>query len=252
MTEGNGEMRREKVALGLPYYRNFEGQTTLCLMEMIANSTQFLSVLPIRANGAYIESNRNAAVEYALNTGFDFDWFMWVDSDMIFPPDTLLRLIAHEKDIIGCNYRQRTPPYNSVGAYADNDPMDVAFTPGLHRMLHLPTGLLLTRFDIYRKMPRPWFNAALSPAPRDDVYFCNKAREMGYDIWCEHDLTFQVKHIDTQEIPWFDRSQIVTRGSQLSKTTGIEEAMERAQQTRREFDDDLQRILPSAGARPGR
>ena len=45
------------------------------------------------------------------------DEILWVDTDMQFPEDALLRLLAHDKDIVGCNYRTRTPPYACAGIY---------------------------------------------------------------------------------------------------------------------------------------
>src|SRR5262249_3768876 len=154
------------------------------------------------------------------------DFMFWLDSDMIFPPDTLIRLLLHDKDIIGCNYRQRDPPYMYVGHYMDesgqpNIDVENALRTGLARMCQMPTGLLLTKFDIYRKMAWPWFDASLT-GPRDDIYFCRKATSMGYEIWCDQDLTAQVKHRDMQDIPWFQKDQIRSqRGAGLMMDTGV-------------------------------
>jgi len=214
-----------KVAIGIPYYKHWEGRFGMCAMDLAMRSAASCAMLPIECTGAYIEDNRNGAVKFALEyeaqAGIQFDWMFWMDTDMIFPGDALLRLIAHDKDIVGANYRQRRPPYGFTGHYLDGQDTQL-LEPGLHRMGHLATGLLLVRFDIYRKLPYPWFDAALvSEKPRDDVYFCRKAVEAGYEIWCDHDLTFQVRHIGEQEIEWFNSEQIrpLIAGAEINMKT---------------------------------
>lgn len=218
-----------KVAICIPYYRSVEGPTLLACMAMTACSAMHgVSMLPIGTSGCYIEDNRNGSVQHALDTELDFDWLLWIDGDMIFPEDALVRLIEHDKDIVGANYRQRTPPFAFVGAYLDGKDTHL-MEPGLWPMSHLPTGLLLTRFDIYRKLAYPWFNAGLRGQPRDDVYFCNYAREAGYEIWCDHDLTKLVKHITVQDLGWFTPEQLVpVTGAQINLLRHQEDSKRRA------------------------
>lgn len=222
-------MSAPKVAVCIPFYRHIEGETTMALMGIMGYSANHLAIMPIYTSGAYIEDNRNGCVRFALDTGVDFDWLMWIDGDMVFPNDTLMRLISHNKDICGANYRARTPPYPFVGHYIDGSDTKL-LDPGLHPMEHLPTGMLLTRFDIYRKMEYPWFKPGLVTDPRDDIYFCREARKLGYEIWCDHDLTFEVAHYGGQMIPWFNRDQLVpVEGAELSIERGRQEAKARAE-----------------------
>src|SRR5215469_10900639 len=139
-------MNAPKVAICMPYHRFVDGPTAMCAMQLGFHAARWVSALVIQSTGCYVEDNRNGAVEFALQTGIDFDWFMWIDADMEFPPDTLTRLIAHNRDIVGANYRVRTPPYSFCAHYADGSDAHI-HEPGLHPMGHLPTGLLLTRFE---------------------------------------------------------------------------------------------------------
>lgn len=217
-----------KVAICVPYYRTVEGPTAMAFMALGFGSAAHVAAVPISTRGCYIEDNRNGCVQYALNMGIDFDWLLWIDTDMVFPPDALVRLISHDKDIVGANYRQRTPPYAAVGVYAgggDTQLMD----PGLLEMEQMPTGLLLTRFDIYRKMAYPWFRPGLHNEPRDDIYFCRMAKSMGYRIWCDQDLTFETVHHDGYPIPWFRPDQIVRHeGGIIDNEKAAEAGKERA------------------------
>jgi hypothetical protein len=208
------------VAIGIPYYRTVEGPTLLACMDMAASSAVCMRVLPISCSGAYVEQNRNGIVDYALavekQAGFRFDYLMWIDTDMQFPKDVLFRLIAHDKDVVGANYRTRTAPFRHAGHYLDGTDRHV-MDHGLVPMAHLPTGLLLTKFAIYRELPKPWFRAPRDETePRDDVYFCNQARAAGYEIWCDQDLTRQVYHRTVQDLSWFQDEQIVVAGVELN------------------------------------
>jgi len=49
------------------------------------------------------------------------EWALWLDSDMMFPPTTLLRLLAHNQDIVACNYMKRSYPFKSVAFMDTND-----------------------------------------------------------------------------------------------------------------------------------
>ena len=49
------------------------------------------------------------------------EWVLWLDSDMMFPPTTLLRLLAHKQDIVACNYMKRASPFKSVAFTDIND-----------------------------------------------------------------------------------------------------------------------------------
>lgn len=221
-----------KIAIGIPYYRTVEGPTLLACMDMTAASAACMQVLPISCSGAYVEANRNGIVDYALGverqSDIRFDYLMWIDTDMIFPKDVLFRLVAHNKDVVGANYRTRTAPFRHAGHYLDGTDRNVMAT-GLVPMAHLPTGLLMTRFDIYRSLPKPWFRAPRDESePRDDVYFCNRAREAGYEVWCDQDLTREVYHRTVQDLSWFDDQQIVVPGAELNIADEKARADERA------------------------
>lgn len=241
-----------RVAIGIPYYRNVEPAMMMAFGELCARSAMAgVQFIPIGTRGCYVEDNRNGCVEYAMNMekagGFEFTHLLWIDTDMKFPGDALVRLLSHGKDIVGANYRQRTVPYNFVAVYEDGTDNHI-LEPGLHRMRQMPTGLLLTKFEIYRRMGYPWFPAGLRHQARDDIAFCRKAVEMGYEIWCDHDLTKQVWHIDTQEIGWFTPAQvfraedtvpegaIVQVGAQIDNVRAAEAAKGRASESAKVFE----------------
>jgi hypothetical protein len=231
------KLSNTKIAICIPYYRSVEGPTAIALMNLAFHSAASIEgAMIIESSGCYVEDNRNGAVQYALNTGVDFDWLFFVDSDMLMPANAMLRLMSHDKDIVGVNYRTRTPPYGFAAHYLDGTDSHI-MEPGLHEMSHVPTGLLLTKFDVYRRLEYPWFKPGMHNEIRDDVYFCAKAREAGYRIWCDHDLTFETVHIGNQLIPWFTKDQVKTVvGAELSIERSRQEAEERANESRSQYE----------------
>lgn len=224
-----------KVAICVPYYRQVEGDMMMSMARLAMVSAAHAQMAVIGTKSCYVEDNRNGCIEYALAMQIPFDWVLWIDSDMIFPGDALVRLMAHDKDIVGAHYRQRTPPFKHVGIYKDRAADLMA--PGLHEMVQMPTGLLLTRFEIYRQMGYPWFKPGMHNEPRDDIYFCRRATEMGYRIWCDHDLTKEVVHITEQQIPWFSPEQIVrVDGASIDNVKAAEAAKGRASLSREQFE----------------
>lgn len=105
------------------------------------------------AMGSVITQNQNTIFKAAVEE--QMDYLLLVDSDMIFPPDTLVRLLSHQTDIVGAIYRSRQPPFTFVGRPLDAA-VNLATVQGLVECDHLPSGLILIRCDILREMGYPW------------------------------------------------------------------------------------------------
>ena len=50
-------------------------------------------------------NQRENLIDNSIEMGTE--WCLWLDSDMMFPPTTLLRLLSHKEDIVACNYMKR-------------------------------------------------------------------------------------------------------------------------------------------------
>lgn len=137
--------------------------------------------------GADIPGGRTILINKAIEQGFSH--ILFVDEDMAFGSDSLDRLMAHNKDIVGADYNFREFPLKGMA-----DKMDEG---ELVRCKSMPTGFMLIRLSIFEKIEKPWFafewdnNGELKNS--EDVYFCHKAREVGFNIYC--DTTLQVKHV---------------------------------------------------------
>jgi len=135
-----------------------------------------------------------------------------LDSDMVFPADTLLRLLnpclMDNRDAVGAVYCTRRGSFCSTGMRDE----------GKHLILHprrdkgqipvhsLGLGVFLVRCSSVAKLPKPWFNFSYDESKPhadrwtgEDFWFCDLLRASGVQIFCDADLSREVQHIGETE-----------------------------------------------------
>jgi hypothetical protein len=74
---------------------------------------------------------------------------------------------------------------------------------GLQPVDYIGMGVMMVKREVFEKVEAPWFAIPYSTIGQhyigEDVFFCRKAREAGYEVLVDHDLSHQVKHIGTFE-----------------------------------------------------
>ena len=131
------------------------------------------------------------------------DYLLWFDCDMEFPQDTLARLMAHDKDVVGVIYPQRGPPGLLVGHPLEMNPVFPAH--GLCEMKFVGFGIVLVKMKVIKEMPYaiddPYFQFTYNQDGiiSEDVGFCEKARAAGFRVWADVDLSREVTHWGRQE-----------------------------------------------------
>jgi len=162
-------------------------------------ATRSANLMPAFRSGQDPAQSRNETAKIVIEHGAD--WVLFIDSDMTFPGNALDRLIAHDKDIVGADYRKRAPPYSIIG-HPDTgfEPTGSGLAP--YRMLGL--GLLLVRRRVFFTIKRPWFKRHYEPNDfgTEDWHFCDQAEKAGLKVWCDLDLTKEVCHLGQHAVPW--------------------------------------------------
>lgn len=149
--------------------------------------------------GYQIDQIRNLIADWAKH----FDYLFSVDSDIILPKDTLVNLLNADKDIISGLYIQRKPGQHILEIYQDNAHGGVENIPfraienmNVIQVAACGFGCVLIKGEVFRKMEYPHFlyTSALdhSHTISEDVYFCKKARQLGFTIWA--DVRIQCGH----------------------------------------------------------
>lgn len=141
-----------------------------------------------------IDTAREQLAEWAMIQSPDY--ILWLDADHVFPQDTMYRLMAHNKTIVGCNYRVRRPQDDQIstaGNFVGGALVPIKPQPeGLEAVDMLGMGVCLTRAEVFRKVPRPWFEAS---SLGEDGYFFAKAKEYGFQPLVDHALSKEIGHI---------------------------------------------------------
>lgn len=152
--------------------------------------------------GSVITIARRNLVDIFLKSDFDYIW--WVDSDMKFPIDAPVRMLAHDLPIVGANYRRRrfpNPNFTAMvgkpGAFQEFATTDNS--PALEACDVIPHGMVLVKREVYEAIPQPHYLQEYVPDLNleigEDIFFCQLAQKAGYTIWCDQALSREVAHI---------------------------------------------------------
>ena len=182
-----------RVAIAVPSGTTVHAGFAMALANLCAVSRDLpLQLSSVRSS--IIAIARNNAVEEARVFGADY--LLFLDSDMEFPPTALLRLLLHNRDIVGATYVRRVSPAKIIGRAAPLQP--VSAPKGLIAMERIPTGCLLIRMNVFAALEKPYFRFGINEQ-RDivgeDFQFCDAARSAGFDIWCDARLTGEMVHL---------------------------------------------------------
>src|SRR6201992_4531249 len=107
----------------------------------------------ITVKSSIVAEARNNGVELAKSCGANF--LLFLDSDMLFPPTALFRLLLHGKDIVGATYTKRVAPFEVLGTKVAEQP--AALSGELLEMQRIPTGCLLIRMTVFDRLGKPYF-----------------------------------------------------------------------------------------------
>jgi hypothetical protein len=146
--------------------------------------------------GPSVALNRNGLASIMLEEGLD--WIFYADDDQIFEPDALMRLLEDDKDIVSGNYTAKHFPFPSHVYWQNPDgtvvPRDVKGKSGLLSVGSVGAGALLVQRRVIEKMVCPWWTLGQINPDKwgDDLHFCLKAREAGFEVWI--DLDVEVGH----------------------------------------------------------
>ena len=145
--------------------------------------------------GSLIYTSRNDIATQALQ--MDADYVFWLDSDMVFPPDTLIRMMntlrKNDLDILTGLYFRRVPPYTPVlfdKLSIDGDVCDFSEFDSIPKDLFevggCGFGCVLMKTDVFFDVQSKFGNMFAPVANNgEDIAFCCRAKECGYKIYCD-------------------------------------------------------------------
>lgn len=148
---------------------------------------------------------RNAIVEAAQQV--NANWLLMLDDDMIIGAfrtsgvdgegsgeyDFLAKMIAHDKDICGALYYQRTGACSPVLMTKVDETgyrflRDDEITGGLQRVDVAGGGCLLIKMRLFDRLKHPYFEPEFKHGT--DIQLCRQAQAQGYEVWADTAIEF--------------------------------------------------------------
>jgi len=151
--------------------------------------------------------------------GLEYDYMMWIDSDIRFNNELFQKLVDMDKDIASGWYAQPggaspggfyTPVVQTVddeffkqhGTYQFLTSEEMDEKKDLFKVDYIGFGWVLIKQGVFEKLEYPWFAPKLINIGEDlqdvcseDVSFCHDAKDAGFEIWL--DPTCRVGHEKT-------------------------------------------------------
>ena len=189
-----------KIAVCVPHHGDVKAKFAQSLALLFGHAASNLSGhLHLLFATGHLPDVRNELVQGALS--FGADWILWLDSDHSFPMNTLGRLLAHDLDVVGCNYPRRL--VHGPTAAKDGQPLlttdELVRAGAVDEVDSLGLGVCLTRARVFAAIARPWFTIEPkedgSGHVSEDVLFFRRLKAAGIAAHVDHALSWDIGHV---------------------------------------------------------
>lgn len=132
---------------------------------------------------------RNRLVRQAIEGNHTH--ILFVDADMVLPPNTIARLLLHRVPVVTGLYFQRVPPHNPVVMTLGDLAQPVeAYSPGLSKVGAIGMGCALIEVGALRKLKEHfgderWFDYENNEG--EDVFFSRRCEKSDVPIYLDAD-----------------------------------------------------------------
>lgn len=192
-----------KLAVLIPCRDTLFSAHALSVMELVKfNTMNDIDTHVIMDASTVLLTQRQNLAQAALD--IKSDYMLWLDSDIVCPSTTALRLLSHNEPIVCANYVRRQVPhkgvaYEKIGDWENPLPFDVQ--DDLVSIEGIGMGCMLMKTDVLENLDLPYFDFTWTPVSNDwlgeDIYFCQKIKEAGYDIKVDTILSQELFHLGT-------------------------------------------------------
>ena len=217
-----------KIAVCIPCHRDPAYRFCVSLFALVAHTVKAepsITLSPLWTHGLPHVIARNELIKTALETGARYA--LCLDSDHIFPADSLLRLLSHGLPLVGVNYASRRRPGRNqphvpmAARIKDGKPEPVWTTPGdaaagkVEPVDRMGFGMVLIDLEAMDAALKahaastgepywPLFgfiadSDPLRPVGEDYAFFAKLARA-GITAQVDHGLSWQIGHLSERAV----------------------------------------------------
>ena len=193
-------MKPKRTLIAIPCMDQVAAPFAQSLATLTKEGECFISMII----ASLVYESRNNLAQQAL--ALDCDYIMWFDSDMIFQPDVLQRMLRHMEDgkdmVTGIYYRRRQPYSPVLFSKLEIDGVKSVWEPyndipeeGLFEVEGCGFGCVCMKtdflMDIGAEEGAAWFTPMAGFG--EDLSFCYRARKHGVKIWADPEI--QLGHV---------------------------------------------------------
>jgi hypothetical protein len=196
-------LKKNKLAVLVPCRDMLHAGFSKCLVELVKlNTMNGLDTHVVYDASTVLLTQRARLAAEAQAIGAEY--MLWLDSDMIFPATTALRLLAHNEPVVACNYIRRQLPakgvaYETIGDW--ENPLPFEPQDDLVPVEGIGMGCMLVKTSILQEIPKPWFEFHWTEESNDhlgeDMDFCMKMADAGYTVKIDTNLSMEMRHLGT-------------------------------------------------------
>ena len=168
------------------------------LLYTVTNPPRNFGGVQVQAFGSSIlPASREKLARFAIERNPTHT--LWIDSDMAFSADMLVRFLAHPEPIVGINASTRRPTFRNTAQVTRGVELETsAESTGTVEVYRMGFGVVWIRTEVFKEMEPPRFDVTYLPDEADwrgeDYVFFEKARASGYKFYVDQDISKSVQH----------------------------------------------------------
>jgi hypothetical protein len=157
-------------------------------------------LMPDGVSGSGIGANYDNLVErYLADEEIHWTHFLCMEDDMWARHDCLHILARRELDVVGANYSTNKGKPQRFTAMKDNETvLTYPESTGVEEVDYIAQGFTLIRREVFEAVERPRFPAGFNlhtdTYVSQDYVFSTKARDAGFKLYVDHDVSKLVSH----------------------------------------------------------
>lgn len=222
-------MKNIKLMIAVPSGQLVHADFAMCLANMMTDLAQPISGIRhqftiVNVKTSILPKSREHLAEVAVEN--DATHVLFIDSDMVFPPETFRGLIRHDVSVVAANCATKTfPSFPTARLFRPDDPaghpVQIYPKEGLIRVWRVGCGVMLVATEVFRTLPKPWFNTRWEPKLKDHVgedwVFCENLEAAGYDIFVDQELSEHIGHIGSYTFGVHNHAPTVQIATEMPK-----------------------------------
>ena len=181
-------VRSEKVVVGVPLPPDYKMDARI--ITTIERWDRTDSVETFYVPSPFPTLGRDKIVAYAKYRIPSPTHVLFIDSDVLPRKNTLDKLLELDKDIVTGVYPMFSGKLTwNVSRNDDCKMVEINDLPdNPFKVKICGFGIVLVKFEVFEKLSWPYWKNVFRPGDietGEDIYFCKKAIEAGFDIWCD-------------------------------------------------------------------